>query len=258
MVCLRADDRVTTRARVKTVIAPRAPSMSKSTAEIYIGLCTVTNKVYVGSAVNALVRIRSHKRELNKGIHNNSYLQRAWNKYGEDGFIWRVVDTCQLDDRWTVEQQWIDRLFACDPECGFNVMHSVVKLQPSPIMSGILTDYWAKRWSDKEYSKRRTEELQEIVNRPEVKAKMSSSKKANWSDSVYKERQLEAQRKAARTDERRAVCKARTKELWQNPEWRAKQTAERAKRFKDPEFRKKLSIAAKNRKRKRPAHNEIV
>ena len=237
--------------------------MSEETADIYVALCTINSKVYVGSAKRSKVRFRDHKRELKEQRHNNSYFQRAWNKYGAESFTWMVVETCPLDQRWQIEQQWIDRLGACDPKFGFNVMHSATQLLPSPVMSKLLKDYWTDRWSDPEYSKRRTEQLQEIVNRPEVKAKMSASKSANWADPAYRKRQLEAQRAAARTDERRAVCKTRTTELWLNPEWREKQTAERRKRFSDPEFRKKLGIAAQNRKRRKPkgnpeSHNEIV
>ncbi len=262
--CPRVDEGVTTRFRAKAVMNPRAPSMSEETAEIYVALCTVNNKVYVGSAKRSKVRFRDHKRELKEQDHNNSYLQRAWNKYGAESFTWTVVETCSLDRRWQREQWWIDGLGACDPKYGFNVMHSATQLLPSPVMSKLLKKYWAERWLDQEYSKRRTEQLREIVNRPEVKEKLSSIKLVSWADPEYRKMMIAAQTAVASTKESREANRKRVTNLWQDPEYRAKQLVERAKRFKDPEFRKKLSIAAQNRKRKKlktvspETHNEIV
>ncbi len=43
-------------------------------------------KRYVGSAINIPKRWREHQRGLQRGCHENSYLQGAWNKYGEGAF----------------------------------------------------------------------------------------------------------------------------------------------------------------------------
>jgi len=47
---------------------------------------------------------------LRKGSHPNIHLQRAWNKYGEDSFIFKVIAVCDKDSVLDAEQFWIDTL----------------------------------------------------------------------------------------------------------------------------------------------------
>jgi predicted GIY-YIG superfamily endonuclease len=46
----------------------------------------VNNKMYIGSAVNLRRRIHKHYYELNKGVHVNEHLLRAFVKYGIENF----------------------------------------------------------------------------------------------------------------------------------------------------------------------------
>lgn len=48
---------------------------------------------YVGSAESFARREWSHKYELRKGTHKNPRLQAAWNKYGEEMFVFEVLET---------------------------------------------------------------------------------------------------------------------------------------------------------------------
>ena len=59
---------------------------------VYKILNTVDNKFYIGSSINIQKRFKGHTSALNKGIHNNQYLQRAWNKYGESSFAFIVLE----------------------------------------------------------------------------------------------------------------------------------------------------------------------
>ena len=53
----------------------------------------VNEKRYVGQTIqkNPQKRWWYHRHQLRKGIHMSPYLQNAWNKYGEDTFIFDVV-----------------------------------------------------------------------------------------------------------------------------------------------------------------------
>ena len=68
-----------------------------------------TNRTYIGSATHIILRWRHHRKVLRRGTHHSRHLQRAWNKYGELGFDFLVVeevtDHTQLVNR---EQHWID------------------------------------------------------------------------------------------------------------------------------------------------------
>lgn len=58
---------------------------------------------------NIYVRWDEHKKELNKGIHNNKHLQRSWNKYGEDAFVFEILERCDNNDKaYQREKYWID------------------------------------------------------------------------------------------------------------------------------------------------------
>lgn len=54
----------------------------------------INNKRYIGSAVNFRARWNAHRRCLRKGIRPNTYLQRAWNKYGEENFVFEILEKC--------------------------------------------------------------------------------------------------------------------------------------------------------------------
>lgn len=64
---------------------------------------------YIGSAINIEKRWYQHRWYLNKNKHGNAHLQRAWNKYGCDYFIFSIIELVEgaqyLLER---EQYWID------------------------------------------------------------------------------------------------------------------------------------------------------
>ena len=50
------------------------------------------NKGYIGQSSDIKKRWRNHKFELKNNIHNNPYLQNAFNKYGEEAFEFRIIE----------------------------------------------------------------------------------------------------------------------------------------------------------------------
>lgn len=66
-------------------------------------------KFYVGSTIVVTARWRKHLRDLRANKHHCPHLQAAWNKYGEDSFVFRVVEV--VDDHTQLnaaEQKWLD------------------------------------------------------------------------------------------------------------------------------------------------------
>ncbi len=57
---------------------------------IYTITCTATDTVYIGQSHNIHLRFSQHKSKLRKGTHANPHLQAAWNKYGEQVFVFQV------------------------------------------------------------------------------------------------------------------------------------------------------------------------
>lgn len=81
----------------------------------------VNGKVYVGSSKNILNRWAQHKRDLKRGTHYNDALQRAWNKHGEDGFIFEILEKTSIDELLDREQFWYDKLESHDNNKGYNL-----------------------------------------------------------------------------------------------------------------------------------------
>jgi len=64
---------------------------------------------YVGSSVNLHRRKIRHFSELRNNKHDNKHLQNAWNKYGEDCFVFVVVELVEKkEELHLVENKWLD------------------------------------------------------------------------------------------------------------------------------------------------------
>lgn len=88
---------------------------------IYKIVNTYNNKLYVGSCIGQYLRKGQHWHKLRKGIHDNSHLQSAWNKYGEDSFIFEVLEHVDnVNSLIEREQYWIDLLDVCNRSKGYN------------------------------------------------------------------------------------------------------------------------------------------
>lgn len=70
----------------------------------------INNNIYIGSAVNIKTRWWNHVSELRGGRHRNKHLQRAWNKHGEDNFIFSILEICDIEKLIELEQFYIDTL----------------------------------------------------------------------------------------------------------------------------------------------------
>lgn len=70
----------------------------------------VNGKMYVGQSGDIHQRWVTHRSDLNCGRHHNSYLQNAWDKYGEKSFEFYILQECQIDKLDELEEKWIREL----------------------------------------------------------------------------------------------------------------------------------------------------
>ncbi|HKV59521.1 MAG TPA: GIY-YIG nuclease family protein, partial [Ktedonobacteraceae bacterium] len=78
---------------------------------IYAIINRVNQHVYVGSAKSLLHRKQHHFRDLKAGNHKNPHLQRAFNSYGSDAFLFVVLEPVEHVENLLVrEQHYIDTL----------------------------------------------------------------------------------------------------------------------------------------------------
>lgn len=68
----------------------------------------VDKKIYVGQSRDIYSRWWKHKSFLNKNTHHNKKLQEAWNKYGENSFLFSVLEECNKESLNEKEIYWIN------------------------------------------------------------------------------------------------------------------------------------------------------
>jgi hypothetical protein len=88
---------------------------------VYRITCVNTDKIYIGSSNELDKRLRGHRSSLRAGKHRNPYLQRAWDKHGEEAFVFEIIERVEVVDLLPHEQEWMDLTLCYEPELGFNI-----------------------------------------------------------------------------------------------------------------------------------------
>ena len=80
---------------------------------------TVSGKVLLGSSLNLEGPLNAHRFMLTIGSHRNKQLQQEWDEYGEDNFVFEILETVEVpenpnfnlnDELTLLEQIWIEKL----------------------------------------------------------------------------------------------------------------------------------------------------
>lgn len=77
-------------------------------------------KVYIGSSTSVERRFMEHYKSLLQG-KNTPYLQRAWDKHGENSFKFNVLEYCEKEKLLEREQYWMDYFQSYKFENGYNL-----------------------------------------------------------------------------------------------------------------------------------------
>jgi group I intron endonuclease len=143
-----------------------------------VGIYKIMNKIngdsYYGSSINIEKRWRRHINDLKNGKHHNIKLQRAWVKYGEDNFIFEIIEECDKEGILIVEQKYLD----LNPKYNIGVKSSGGdNISNNPNRKKIV-----KRISDSirlRYSKMSKKEIDKIHSRP-------GESNGNWKGGISK------------------------------------------------------------------------
>jgi group I intron endonuclease len=147
-------------------------SMGKHMARgIYKIINVVNNKFYVGSAIDLKRRKARHFSELRTGRHSNRHLQAAWAKYGEQAFIFVVVEEVSPDaDLLAAENVWLKKHVG--KEYCYNIGADATA--PQLGMSGELSPTWGYKHTPEALVKIVTASKVRVQS-PEEKAKRRST-----------------------------------------------------------------------------------
>ena len=120
---------------------------------IYQIVCNITGKRYIGSTKKSFKRrFNDHILYLNRGKHHCSHLQKAWNKYGEDKFLFLIIDILDRKDCFKYEQLYFDTI---DHSMLYNTSFLaqggvgrksgfIVSKETREKISTIMKDWWVK------------------------------------------------------------------------------------------------------------------
>lgn len=155
---------------------------------IYVITNDVNKKIYIGKSNNLRKRRNEHFNKLRKNQHENSKLQRAFNKYGEKNFIYEVlIDDDSLSDKELNEIEIMyTRLFG-GVENGYNLTYGgggslgwrasvVQRLERSMNSRGEKNPFYGKKISP-EHRVKMTEGARIVQKTPEYRAKISKAMK---------------------------------------------------------------------------------
>ncbi len=67
-------------------------------------------------------RLSNHRHLLYNNKHHSIHLQHSWNKYGEDVFIFGVIEVVEnLNNLIKIEQEYINKYKSSDDKFGYNI-----------------------------------------------------------------------------------------------------------------------------------------
>jgi len=155
---------------------------------VYIITNMENNHCYIGSAANVDNRKSVHWHLLKNGKHHSRYFQNAWDKYGEESFIFSVLTLCPHKLCIEMEQFFIDRLkpeYNMTPKAGSRIgCKEVYQPLPEEHRLALLNANIGKKCSDEKKAKisignkgRKQSEAERAMRRdamgkPEVREKL--------------------------------------------------------------------------------------
>ncbi len=89
---------------------------------------TANGKVLLGSSLNIEGPLNAHKFMLTTGSHRNEALQKEWNEFGVEKFVFEILEVVKVkddpnfnlrDELTLLEQIWLEKLQPFD-ERGYN------------------------------------------------------------------------------------------------------------------------------------------
>lgn len=94
--------------------------MAERICGIYFIKNIVNNKLYIGQSNNIYKRWNNHKNDL-KNNRDSKYLQSSYNKYGEENFVYGILELCEPDLLDWKEMNYIIMYNSRDYQNGYNL-----------------------------------------------------------------------------------------------------------------------------------------
>ncbi len=209
---------------------------SNSKSGVYAITNTVNGKLYVGSAVNISARWRMHRSQLRRGIHHSNHLQSAWDKHGEQAFLFSILQEVGERERLIEEEnKWIVQKDSANRSKGYNLC-----VAAGSQLGMKHSDDARKRISDAHKGRKKSPDHQEAINLALRGRKLSDEHRAKISANQTGRRASDESRKKMRE------ARANPKESMSPDAYQRMVTANVGRKFSESHRQK---IAEANRRR---------
>lgn len=141
---------------------------------IYSIVCLQNSKIYIGQSKHIELRWLEHKEELRKGTHQNKHLQNSWNKYGENCFVFSIIEECSENVLTEREQYWIDYYGGINSKHTYNFRQAGSRGQMS-----------------EETLRKMSEATKRLRQNPEWVEKNAQAIRASWTDERRKQMSIQ-------------------------------------------------------------------
>lgn len=160
---------------------------------IYSIANTINNKIYIGQSVDVKCRLRNHKWALRHNKHGNNHLQKSFNKYGENYFVFEIICECEEEQLDELERFYISYYNCTNPKFGYNSetgghmnkhWSDELRQKMKPLRSGENSGMWGKKHTEETKAIMREKALGRTIS-DEAKRKMSESHKGKLAKALY-------------------------------------------------------------------------
>lgn len=161
---------------MKTIVPCSKSKGTESISGVYMIAHTKSKRRYIGSSAEVEKRVYHHIINLRRNKHHCQYLQRVWNKHKESEFVFRLLETCEVDQLFDLEQEYLDKsppalLMNCHPNAGGSRGYKHTEVSRKKMSAS------AKRLITPEERQRRSE-------RAKLQHQQGNLGQATWSDDV--------------------------------------------------------------------------
>lgn len=155
------------------------------------GIYCIRNKIndkrYIGKSISIIDRLSAHKKGLNKNKSHNYHFQNSWNKYGEENFIFFVLELCPRDVLNEREICWIEVYNSCNSDFGFNKTkggEGALGVDRRGIKNGMFGKHRSEEFKKNMSDRFKNKTMMELFG--EVKAKDIFQKRSKKRKDLYK------------------------------------------------------------------------
>lgn len=187
-------------------------------------ITTPSGAQYIGSAIHFGKRWKRHLTYLRSGTHHSAPLQRAFAKYGEEGFEFSIILVCDQENLLEYEQRAID---AINPEYNIcRVAGSHLGVKRSAETSARMSEAQRRRAPPTKETREKMRALKLGKSQSnETKEKRSASLKAHYSSQEARNAAAERNRRSNANPDTREKISAALTGIKRSDETRARMSA---------------------------------